>query len=181
MRVCLFEDQCSQTLTPLTLDRPVFALTFGSTTLAARQADYWGATDLGFWVRPPLVAAVRKEWPNHAVNDSRWLRAGPLVMVNARWVPPLQRQMSRTRCAAIVDHELAFASVDPSDWTKDERLENQLRWWLISLPRVAASGRMLQGTWDLVKGHATELTGKPVTGVGSKSPPASPGKDRRIA
>ena len=43
-------------------------------------------------------------------------------MVNARWIPPLQKPLSRSRCAAIADHELAFASIDSSDWTDDERL-----------------------------------------------------------
>jgi len=174
MRVCLFENQYFSSLVPLVLDRPIFALKLGSTTLATRQADYWGATDLGFWVRPPLVSHVREEWPNHAVNDPEWLRAGPLVMVNARWMPPLQRPLSRSRCVAIADHELAFAMVDSSDWTVDERLENQLHWWLISLPRVAAGGRMLRGVWDLVQGHANELAGP-----GSR--PTSHGKGRRSA
>jgi hypothetical protein len=176
MRVCLFEDQYFHSLAPLVLDRPVFALTFGATTLATRQADYWAATDLGFWVRPPLVARVREEWPNHAVNDQKWLRAGPLVMVNARWIPPLQAPFLTSRCAAIADHELAFASIDPSDWTNDGGLEVQIHWWLITLPRVAAGGRMLQGTWDVVQGHVAELAGK------SPAPQATrPGKDRKSA
>jgi hypothetical protein len=102
-------------------------------------------------------------------------------MVNARWIPPLQRQLSTSRCAAIADHELAFAMIDASDWTKADWLEDQLRWWLISLPRVAAGGRMLRGVWDLVEDHANELDGKPAAGARSKLPPTWPGKGRRSA
>jgi hypothetical protein len=171
MRVCLFEDQHLRSLEPLVLDRPVFALTFGTATLADRQADYWDATDLGFWVRPPLASRVREEWPKHAVNDRQWLRAGPLVMVNARWIPPLQRQLSQSRCAAIAEHELAFAWIDASDWTAANGLEEQLRWWLVSLPRVAAGGRMLKGILDLAEGHAGEPAPEAVAGPGAKPPP----------
>jgi hypothetical protein len=172
MRVCLFEDQHVEALAPLILDRPVCALTFGTEALATWQADYFGATDLGFCVRAPLVARVRELWPNHAVNDPRWLRAGPLVMVNARWIPPLQGAQSRSRCAAIADHGLAFASIESSDWTSGDGLEKQISWWLISLPRVAAGGRMLHGLWDLVQGHADVL---------KTSPASASDKDRKSA
>ena len=87
MRVCLFEDHGVADLEPLTHSRPVFELLCGCTSLADKHRRYFAASDWAVLVRPGL-AAVTRETSAVAVNDPAWLRAGPAVMVNGRWLPP---------------------------------------------------------------------------------------------
>jgi UDP-N-acetylglucosamine diphosphorylase/glucosamine-1-phosphate N-acetyltransferase len=92
MRVCLVEDKAAADLEPLTLTRPVFSLLLGSSALGHKifQAFGVGPGSLrrGAVVRSHLVALQRAGDPHLAVNDRGWLACGPVVVVNARWVPP---------------------------------------------------------------------------------------------
>src|SRR5262245_43401342 len=89
MRLCLFEDRGARDLEPLTQTRPAFDLLCGSSSLTDKLIRTLPGAELGLLVRPELADLVRHERPGVPVNDPHWLRAGPVVLVNGRWLPPL--------------------------------------------------------------------------------------------
>src|SRR6185369_8449705 len=87
MRVCLFEDRLVLDLEPLSLTRPAFDLLCGCTTLAEKQFRAFAATERGAIVRSSLAVLTRQNHPHLRVNDPGWLAAGPVLLVNSRWLP----------------------------------------------------------------------------------------------
>src|SRR5205809_3172133 len=55
MHVVIFEGSQWTTFAPLCLNRPVFMLSTGMSTLLDKQIRYLGATRLTLWVRPEMV------------------------------------------------------------------------------------------------------------------------------
>src|SRR5437762_2398899 len=110
MRVCLFEDRGAADLEPLSLTRPVFDLLCGTSPLADQQLRAFPGAEIGLLVRPELADLVRQERPGVPVNDPDWLRAGPVVMVNGRWLPPLPPQVYDLSgpCVGLAGGALAF-------------------------------------------------------------------------
>jgi hypothetical protein len=162
MRVCLFEDRLALDLEPLTLTRPVFALLCGCTRLAQKQYRALAATDHGMIVRDELAALCRQQGAG-AVNDPAWLRGGPVVLVNGRWLPPappaLPADLDRP-CVGLVDDEVAYAVLGPMQAAEvgpgniDEFLEACRR----NLPARPAGGRLLRYLWEVVEHNGDEIT-----------------------
>jgi UDP-N-acetylglucosamine diphosphorylase/glucosamine-1-phosphate N-acetyltransferase len=149
-RICLFEDAAVAELEPITLTRPAFDLLCGLTSLGDKQRQAFGAGSVGALVRPHLVEVVRARHPDIAVNDADWLRAGPVVLVNARWLPPGGTVADwRQPCVALVDEEIAYAilSTDPGH---DLEPDAWLEMCQAALPRREAGGRLLRHLWELV-------------------------------
>ena len=117
MRICLFEDHGVIDLEPLALTRPVFDLLCGLSPLSAKQARYFAPCTVGAMVRPFLAELTAERRPDLPVNDPAWLRQGPVVMVNGRWLPPDDsRGIDLTNagpCVGTVGSEVAFAIVTP--------------------------------------------------------------------
>ncbi len=92
MRLCLVEDLGVGGLEPLTLTRAAFDLRLGQSTLGSKIARALGVgtgpARRGAIVRPYLAAMQRLRDPHTAVNDGEWLARGPVLVANARWVPP---------------------------------------------------------------------------------------------
>src|SRR4051794_19968981 len=88
MRVCLFEDNLVADLEPLSLTRPAFAPLCGCLPLSEKQYRHFTAHDRGVLLRPCLAAVHAEQEPTVHINDLAWLRSGPVVMVNGRWLPP---------------------------------------------------------------------------------------------
>lgn len=160
MRVCLFEDALVADLEPLTLTRPAYELLCGCTSLADKQKRYFAASSHGTLVRPYLADLAVTGGP---VNDLDWLREGPVVLVNARWLPPapepdVLQQLDRP-CVAVCDGEVAFAVLTPdlladcSPLTIDACLER----WRESLPSRGVAGTMVRYLWDLVDRNGEEI------------------------
>src|SRR5262245_31450532 len=150
MRVCLFEDRGAAGLEPLSLTRPVFDLVCGSATLADQQIRAFPGAEVGLLVRPELAAVVRQERPGVPVNDPDWLRAGPVVLVNGRWLPPLPTQARDLTgpCVGVCGDEVAFAVVEPHHLADD--LEDCLDDLRGTLPVVLAGGVVVRHLWELV-------------------------------
>src|SRR5262245_31493912 len=160
MRVCLFEDRLVEDLEPLTLTRAAHDLLCGLTSLAAKQWRYFAPCSTGVLVRPHLAELQRRQRRGVAVNDSDWLRAGPTVLVNSRWLPPPGGITDLGRpCVAIVGDEIAYAFLDEerlvncSPETIDECIES----WKETLPHREAGGTMVRFPWDLVASNAEQL------------------------
>jgi UDP-N-acetylglucosamine diphosphorylase/glucosamine-1-phosphate N-acetyltransferase len=162
MRVCLFEDRGAVDLEPLSLTRPVFELLCGLTSLAAKQSRCFPPGPRGVLIRPHLADVFRLHSHELPVNDLAWLRAGPTILVNGRWLPPsipLPLAELSEPCVALVDGEVAFAVVaskhlaDCSPHTFDECLAA----WKAELPHRPAGGRMVRYLWDLVQHNGEQI------------------------
>jgi UDP-N-acetylglucosamine diphosphorylase/glucosamine-1-phosphate N-acetyltransferase len=139
------------------------------TPLAAKHVHYYAPDALGYLVRPLVADLVREAHPDAPVNDPVWLRAGPTVLVNARWVPPpraadqpaptTQDLFADGPYLAVCDGELAFAAVGPellaglSPAAVDEGLED----WLTALPRQKVGGAVVRRPWDLVDRNGQQI------------------------
>src|SRR5205814_2094050 len=112
MRICLFE-QKPETLEPLSLTRPVFDLVCGITTLGDKQRLHFGSSDWGALLRPGLINLQRLRRPGVPTNDASWLQAGPLVLVNGRWLPPFAKaSLPDGPCVALADGHVAYVVVN---------------------------------------------------------------------
>jgi UDP-N-acetylglucosamine diphosphorylase/glucosamine-1-phosphate N-acetyltransferase len=160
MRVCLFEDRGVLDLEPLTLTRPVFELLCGLTPLRDKQRRHFPPAEVGFLVRPELADLCRWRYPGAAVNDSAWLQAGPVVLVNGRWLPDANRPVD-TACpgVALVEDEVAYAVPGPDDLRacSAETLDGCLAVWKVRLPQRSASGRLFRYLWEIVTHNGEQI------------------------
>lgn len=162
MRVCLFEDGGVFDLEPLSLTRPVFELLCGLTSLAAKQSRCFPAGPRGVLVRPYLAELCRLQSPAVPVNDMAWLRTGPIILVNGRWLPPsvpfAPPELSGP-CVALVHDEIAYALVGPEHLAdcSPNTLDDSLTHWKATLPHRAAGGRMVRYPWELVHTNGEQI------------------------
>src|SRR5262249_42181747 len=143
MRVCLFEDRGVADLEPLTLTRPAFELLCGQTSLGSKQCRHFGPGEVGVLVRPLLADLHRLHHPAIPVNDAAWLRAGPTVLVNGRWLPPPGPAPEVPGpCVGTVGDEMAYAVVGPDQlrYCSPSTLSDCLETWKNTLPRHPAGG-----------------------------------------
>ncbi len=162
MRICLFEDRRVADLGPIALTRPAFELLCGLTQLDAKHRRYFAPDAVGYLVHPHLTELARERRPQCPVNDPLWVRSGPTVLVNARWVPPVRAadQPAPTTSAlfaggpflAVCDGDVAFAALDGgllaglTPGSIDDCLDD----WLTALPREEVGGFVLRRADDLV-------------------------------
>ncbi len=163
MRDCLFEDHRVLELEPLTLTRPVFDLLCGLTSLGARQFRYFAAHRHGAIVRPHLADVCRLGPAPAAINDPGWLRAGPTVLVNGRWLPPdagpVRAETTDSPCVGLVDDEVAYAVVGPdhlADCSPDT-IDDCLAAWKTALPQRPAGGRLFRHLWEIVAHNGEQI------------------------
>ena len=168
MRLCLVEDNAASGLEPLTLTRPVFDLLLGASSLGHKIAKSFevgaGPARRGVIVRPYLAAVQRSRDPQTPVNDPDWLARGPVLVANARWVPPTDFEGAKdcegASWVGLCDGQPAFAWVGPDEavglqpagvdaWFEDlaGRVEN-----------LEVGGEWIARPWDLVARNADYLT-----------------------
>jgi UDP-N-acetylglucosamine diphosphorylase/glucosamine-1-phosphate N-acetyltransferase len=160
MRICLFEDCGVTQLEPLTLTRAAFELLCGQTSLCSKQCRFFAPCEVGVLIRPALADLFRLQHPALPVNDLAWLRAGPAVMVNSRWLPPADGVATvPDPCVAMIGEDIAFAVVGPERLTycSANTLDDCLETWKHTLPRHPAGGRLIHYLWDLVEGNGRQL------------------------
>jgi UDP-N-acetylglucosamine diphosphorylase/glucosamine-1-phosphate N-acetyltransferase len=154
MRVCLFEDRSVLDLEPLSLTRPAFDLMCGLSSLAHKQRRYFAAGSTGALVRPHLADVCRINCPEVAVNDLAWLRAGPTVLVNARWLPPAGMALDLdSPCVALVNDEVAYAVLGPEHlvYCSANTVDDCVASWKAALPHRPAGGRLFRYLWEIVE------------------------------
>ena len=152
MRFCIFEDAGAKLLEPLTLTRPAFALWCGARTLLDRQRAAVGTNPVGIWVRPELVELCRWQYRDLPVNDERWLSEAPVMLINARWLPPQALQAWDAPGVGIVDGDVAWLSLEAGERLPDE--SDEIEGWLAArrrrLPERDAGGTLLDYLWEVV-------------------------------
>lgn len=164
MRVCLFEDRGTADLEPLALTRPVFDLLCGQSSLASKQVRYFGPIEHGCLVRPMLAEVCRHNLTSGRVNDLSWLRAGPVVVVNGRWLPdgpgPIAPQPEAGPFVALVGDEVAYAALLPEHLADcaPNTLDDCLATWKAHLPRRQAGGRLFRYLWEIVDHNGQQIT-----------------------
>lgn len=157
MRICVYEDEAVGRLDPLALTRPACDLWCGASPLLDRHRRHFGAGEAGLLVRPALADWARYLHPDLAVNDPVWLRGGPAVLVNARWLPPggPPAAVPDTPAVALAGRQVAYVVAPPLDG--DELswpyLAGKLAAWQQTLPAVDAGGRLLDYPWDMVEAN----------------------------
>ena len=160
MRLCLFEDSQVAFLEPLTLTRPAFDLRCGAYALYQRHQACFRPAETGALVRPHLAELCQESHAGMAVNDPAWLKAAPLVLVNARWLPPAEppAEVGAPRTAWVGDH-LAYAVLTPNHLAgcTGSTLPDFLERWKQTLPHGPAGGTMIDYPWDLVERNAEQL------------------------
>jgi UDP-N-acetylglucosamine diphosphorylase/glucosamine-1-phosphate N-acetyltransferase len=159
MRLCIYEDSGSANLAPLTLTRPAFDLRCGAQTLRQRQEQALGSPAGGVLVRPVLADLVRQQNPALKVNDESWLQTGPVVLVNARWLPGAAPTLSGSPEVGLVGDQVAYV-VLPASEVRD-LTPHHLAWrvaeWTQQLPCREAGGRLIHYPWDLIERNGGAL------------------------
>lgn len=180
MRICIFEDHGFADLEPLTLTRPVFELLCGMGTLAAKQCQHFAPCEVGYLVRPELVALTRLEHPGCPVNDLAWLHAAPTVMVNGRWLSPAEGITDLgSPCVALAGEEVAYAVLGPDRLTycSPRTIADCPAIWKNTLPVRQAGGWLVKHLWELVDQNGNQLCAD--FEARHRNPPSPPPFDRR--
>lgn len=168
MRICLFEDGRVADLAPLAVLQPAFELLCGITSLEAKHCHAFAPDSVGYLVRPIMAAVTRELHPHSCVNEPHWLRAGPTVLVNARWIPPsstihtpptTQDLFGDGPFLAICQGEIAYAALTPEllAAVTPTVLEDCLHDWLTGLPQQDVGGTMVRTPHDLIAQNATQI------------------------
>ena len=165
MRLCLVEDDAVAGLEPLTLTRPVYDLLLGSSSLGSKIARALkigpGPRRRGAVIRHYLAAVQQERDPHTAVNDRDWLARGPVIVANARWVPPsgLEVPSGSGAWLGLCDGQPAFAMVGPE---QAARLEpNDVDGWFEEVAATCGGaevgGEWIHRPWDLVARNADHV------------------------
>lgn len=165
MRICIYEDSTVVSLWPLTQTRPAFDLRCGVFTLLERQRRYFGANEVGVWIRPELVELCRQAHPDLVVNDHDWFsRSQPTVLVNSRWVPPAtSHQTDDVSGVGLVDKRVAYVA-HPTRGVEELTAESLQAWvetCMETMPTHQVGGAVVQYPWDLVENNQTMLREDP--------------------
>src|SRR5262249_30239837 len=122
-----------------------------------RLRRHVGACEMGALVRPHLVQLARLQHPQLAINDGDWLKRGPTVFINARWLmPEASINDWTTPRVGLASGQVAFVVGSPGP--DNEKLEHWLEACKKSLPQVQAGGSMIDYLWDLVDNNPATLT-----------------------
>jgi UDP-N-acetylglucosamine diphosphorylase / glucose-1-phosphate thymidylyltransferase / UDP-N-acetylgalactosamine diphosphorylase / glucosamine-1-phosphate N-acetyltransferase / galactosamine-1-phosphate N-acetyltransferase len=158
MRLCIYEDSGVPWLEPIALTRPAFALWCGAERLFERQRRQFGATELGFWIRPILLEMWKLDQPHHPVNDADWLRERSTVWINGRWLPAPDVQIDATvPHVGNMNGQTAYAVLPSGESPGAEEFDAWLGAWKDRLPMRAVSGAMLGYLWDIIDQNGAAL------------------------
>src|SRR5215213_2809431 len=112
MHVVIFESNRWSVFAPLCLNRPVFMLSTGMSTLLDKQIRYTGATRLTLWVRPEMVDFCKTRVVPHLkipaqVNEP--LDDEPALLVSGRTLHFRKLEPPASECV-VIDREMISES-----------------------------------------------------------------------
>jgi UDP-N-acetylglucosamine diphosphorylase/glucosamine-1-phosphate N-acetyltransferase len=159
MRIAIFEDNGHAALAPLSLTRPVFSLRSGAASLLDRQRRFFAADEAGALVQPERADLCRLNEPDLVCNDPAWLTREPLVLVNGRWLPPLEQALLSGPRVGLVGDQVAYVVLPAGQGA--ELTASNLSWrlaeWAEKLPCHAAGGVLIQYVWNLIEHNGATL------------------------
>jgi UDP-N-acetylglucosamine diphosphorylase / glucose-1-phosphate thymidylyltransferase / UDP-N-acetylgalactosamine diphosphorylase / glucosamine-1-phosphate N-acetyltransferase / galactosamine-1-phosphate N-acetyltransferase len=152
MKIILFEDEKVLNLEPLTINRPVFDLRYGSNSLLGRMHQFFPKNSISLWVRKSIKNLVSELYPSNNVNQINddnliWLNAR--VLWNSKLIEKVLYKASR-KYKSGDDLIAANLNLDQSiTWikSKKENIKNH--------PNVKSGGRIdcviIDHLWDLIE------------------------------
>ncbi len=160
MRVALFEDHCAPDFAPVALLRPVFELLCGAYSVRERALRFLSINDWAVFIRQELAAVYREENPEAHINDLDWLRAGPTLLLNGRWLAdPKQLANCDADSVGIIDGSVAYLTLDPLEvpLLTGDNWEDALSQIARTRRRVLAAGKLARYPWDIVHRNSDQL------------------------
>lgn len=163
MRILLYEDSCASHLNPVALLRPVFELVCGRESLRRRIQRWFPNAEFGGWIRPWLAECYREDQPGFRVNDVEWLRQGPVLLINGRWMPDgrltHQDLESGPNPAGFIGGNPVWLLCDGDELATILQTEcaDTVLQFASGHHMVAASGSLMQFPWDLVTRNTVQL------------------------
>ena len=161
MRVALFEDRMAmENFSPIALMRPVFELLCGQFSTRERALRFLPATDWGAFLRRELADVYQEEQPEAHVNDLDWLRAGPTLFLNGRWLAdPRSLAQCDFESAGMIDDSVVFLTLQPEDVSQliDDDSDRVLRDLARQRRLVTAPGKLARYPWDLIHHNGRQL------------------------
>ena len=160
MRVAIFEDHCAPDFAPIALLRPVFELLCGQFSARERALRFLPVNDWAVFVRDELAAVYREEHPEARVNDLDWLRSGPTLLLNGRWLAdPKTLPLCDPDAAGLIDGSVVFLTLDPLELSllTGDNWDDALSQIARTRRRVTAPGELARYPWDLIHRNADQL------------------------
>ena len=162
MHVVIFEGSQWATFAPICLNRPVFMLSTGMSTLLDKQIRYLGATRLTFWVRPEMVDFCKTRVVPHLkiptkVNEP--LDEETALLVSGRTLPFRKFEPPSDECA-VVDNDSMIRKVycKSPGLSVDDVMNRSQRWLdLLDLPRTESQSRLADSLSDLISWNEESL------------------------
>ena len=162
MHVVIFEGSQWSTFAPLCLNRPVFMLSTGMSTLLDKQTRYLGASRLTFWVRPELVDFCRTRVVPHMKIPTRVnepLDEEPALLVSGRTVHFRRFEPCASECVVVDDNDkIRKVFCKRPGLNIDDVMNRSQRWLdLLELPRMEAQSRLADSLSDLISWNEESL------------------------
>lgn len=161
MRILLYEDSHAEDLSPVALLRPVFELICGRDCLRRRLQRWFPTAEFGAWVRPWLAEAYAESQPELTVNNESWLRQGPVLLINGRWLP--ERRLSpldfMSHQAGFIDGNPAWLLCEGDELAEllPDNLATSLNHLAGTRRITATNGHFIRYPWDLIHQNAAQL------------------------
>ncbi|MGB7161070.1 MAG: putative sugar nucleotidyl transferase [Tepidisphaeraceae bacterium] len=172
MHVVIFEGSRWPSFAPLCLNRPVFMLSTGMSTLFEKQLRHFAPTRLTLWVRPELAESVRTRVLSKlsipcAVNEP--LDDEPATLVSGRTLHFRKFGYPTEPYAAIGEGGVHNALVHMPGLAPADGLNRTDKWMKIhDLPQFTPRARIVESLSDLISWNdesliedSTQLHGKP--------------------
>jgi UDP-N-acetylglucosamine diphosphorylase/glucosamine-1-phosphate N-acetyltransferase len=164
MHLVVFEASKWDTFAPLTINRPVFSLLCGMSTLLDKQIRYIRPDRVTFWVRPQLaefcrqyvIPRLKKRLPvaiNTPLDDEPALISSGRALHFSRFEAPSDECVSTGDDNLIRKAYVRRPGLSPDDASK--RTDKWLA--LLDLPRTIPQARLPDYLWDLINWNEEAL------------------------
>jgi UDP-N-acetylglucosamine diphosphorylase / glucose-1-phosphate thymidylyltransferase / UDP-N-acetylgalactosamine diphosphorylase / glucosamine-1-phosphate N-acetyltransferase / galactosamine-1-phosphate N-acetyltransferase len=155
MHLVVFEGSRWTSMAPLALNRPVFSLLIGTSTLLEKQIQHVQPLRLTLWVRPELAAFCRKHIvPNLSipVSINTPLDDEPAFISSGRTLHFSQFPRPTDPMVSVDEGNLVRQAYVKSPGLSYEDVVNRTDRWLklLDLPRISDHTRMPEYLWDLI-------------------------------
>ena len=151
MKIVFFEDEKAHNLEPLSINRPVFDLRYGSNSLLERMYQFFPKNSISLWVRDSIKNLTSELYPSKNVNQ---IMNDNLIWLNARviWNRDLiEKVLSKPSQKYTLGDNLIAANLNlnqSNTWLEAKKNEAKVH------PVVQCGGgidcKIIEYLWDLI-------------------------------